>query len=121
MTNEEIKVMVTTLISEMTEYLDFFEDDNSTDIYSPEDINKCEAIINTYLSYLFTEKRTNEEIIAQVEITVKELNALNEKCKYSLIETEQREQLCTIIIEAARLCNYQFPDDEDITFEWRNW
>ena len=122
MTIEEIEITKQTLTSSMKDYINIFKEDNREEPYSPADANKCGVILDTYLSYLFSTKRTNKEILSQVEIVVKELNKLNEKCNYCMIETEEREQLCTIIIDAARLCGYQFPiDDDDITFEWREW
>ena len=122
MTIDEINIKKQALVSNMKNYIDIFIEDGEEEPYSPSDAEECGLIIDNYIAYLFAQKRTDEEIIAQVETTVKELNMLNEKCDHSLIETDEREQLCAIIIEAARLCDYQFPiDDDDITFEWRDW
>lgn len=55
-----------------------------------------------------------------VKKTVLALNALNEKCEYELIETEQREDIAEIIILAGYLKGFNDRDD-DITEEWREW
>lgn len=122
MTKDEIYQVKQSLVSGMKSYIEIFTEENTPEPYSYADADRCGGIIDDYLAYLFTSKRSNDEILSQVEVTVKALNKLNEKCGYSLIETDERENLCSIIIEAARLCGYQFPDDDDdITYEWRDW
>jgi hypothetical protein len=55
-----------------------------------------------------------------VKSTVLKLNALNEKCDLSLIETNEREQITEIIILASHKMKYNSLN-EDITEEWREW
>ncbi|WP_167356145.1 hypothetical protein [Chryseobacterium jejuense] len=55
-----------------------------------------------------------------VKSTVLKLNNLNEKCDYSLIETNEREQIAEIIILAGYEMGYN-ASDEDGTEEWREW
>ena len=118
----ELKEAVQELMSATKGYIEIATEDGDSAPYAVADAERCSAILEEYLSYLFVGERTNAEIIAQVEITVKALNELNSKCGCSLIETDERERICEIIIEAAKACGYQVPDeDDDITFEWRDW
>ena len=55
-----------------------------------------------------------------VKTAVVKLNKLNDRCDGSLIETDQREQLCELIITAARGAGLS-SDKYDITEEWREW
>lgn len=52
--------------------------------------------------------------------TIIELNNLNEKCDCGLIETDQREDICTLIQEVATLAGIPETAD-DITEEWREF
>lgn len=123
MTVEELKSARFALVSGMKDYLaDIDEDDEDESSCGPADAEKCGELLAVYLEYLFSGERTDNEILAQVKKTVLALNELNEKCDFELIETDEREQICEIIIEAARECGYQFTDgEEDITGEWRDW
>jgi hypothetical protein len=90
--------------------------------YSQEHIDRCDEILTTFLSELeqVSESDANAEIMEAVKQAVLELNAVNEECEGSLIETDQREQLCEIIISAAREAGL-VSDERDITEEWRDW
>jgi hypothetical protein len=57
--------------------------------------------------------------MAATERAVPALNELNDRCDGCLIETDQREQLCDILIAAAK--NAGLDSDEDITQAWREW
>jgi hypothetical protein len=48
-----------------------------------------------------------------------DLNGLNEQGEFSLIETDQREALCQLILTAATRAGLD--TDEDVTEEWREW
>lgn len=90
--------------------------------YIQEDIDECGVILDKYIDKLISisEPRSNEQILLCVEKVVKDLNSLNEKCDYSIIETDQREDLVLYIINAASLAGL-VTEDEDITEEWREW
>jgi len=87
--------------------------------YGQKDVRRCAAIITRYL-----EQMDRSAAVAQgmevVKAAILELNALNEKCDGQLIETEEREQIATIIINASARKGYNTPD-EDITEPWREW
>ncbi len=86
-------------------------------------ISKCKRIILKYLKQLNSLKNiSNESILSLVKIVVLNLNKLNEKTEYCLIETEARESIWEIIQFSAidqglKLDNEQ----EDITEQWREW
>lgn len=114
------------LIESMVNYMTLDEEEefeaDDFDSYTQDDINTCEEIIDDYLKSVLSGDLSNAEILKHVETTIVKLNKLNEKCDHQLIETGQREDICEIIIEAARLAGFVFSqDDEDITYEWREW
>lgn len=110
------------LLDGMTSYMNLGIEDGSFEAYSQEDIDACGEIINSFLQAVLKEGIQDSEVLSHVEIAVKKLNQLNKRCDYQLIETDQREDICKIIIEAARQVGYTFPpNDDDITYEWREW
>ncbi len=64
-------------------------------------------------------KLPHDQILAAAKQAVLNLNALNKECGGRLIETDQREDLCELILVAAKLAGLE--SDEDITEEWREW
>ena len=50
---------------------------------------------------------------------VLELNVLNDKCGEGLIETDQREAICQLLLVSAQ--DAGVGTDDDITEEWRRW
>ncbi len=88
--------------------------------YTQVHVDRCTGIVDACLSALAVQPRLPEaEIRAEVERTIRELNRLNAECDGSLIETDQREGLCELILRAAR--DAGLPTQEDITLEWRDW
>lgn len=98
----------------MTEYMDF-----SDPSYTEKDIEKCESILTNFIQNI--DKTSNrEEGLKVVQSVVFQLNELNKKCDFDLIETNEREQITEIIIEAGYLKGYNLLT-EDVTEEWREW
>lgn len=87
--------------------------------YSEKDIDECISILSDYSKKMFKTHSKGEAVIL-VKETVLKLNALNHKCGDSLIETDEREQICYIMIFAGHKMNYNSMDD-DITEEGREW
>lgn len=58
--------------------------------------------------------------LALVRDAVLALNVLNEQCGGELIETDQREDLCEVLLRAGALRGFHYADD-DVTEEWRDW
>lgn len=90
--------------------------------YTQKHINRCEKLLDDYLASLTTIPATGQQdyILNAVKTIVLELNKLNADCDHSLIETGEREQLCEIIIAAAQHAGIEI-DEDDITYEWREW
>ncbi|MRX41529.1 hypothetical protein GJU43_19775 [Flavobacterium sp. LC2016-23] len=87
--------------------------------YTKSDVEKCMSLIDNFLNEI--SKSDSKEVgLLSAKKVVLELNELNEKCEYELIETEQREQIADIIILAGHLKGYN-GRNEDITEEWREW
>jgi hypothetical protein len=89
--------------------------------YTQHGVDRCGAILDTFLASLAgLDAPPNEaQVMEAVKKAVLALNALNEQCGGGLIETDQREQICELIIGAAN--NAGLKTEEDITEEWREW
>lgn len=88
--------------------------------YTDRDILQCNEILEAYLASLGgAERKTRKFIEDAVKNIVLKLNELNQKCEGSIIETDQREDICQIILVAARRAGLE--TEEDITEEWREW
>ncbi len=87
--------------------------------YSQKDIDDCIILLSDCTISIF-KTHSKEEAMSIVKSTVLKLNALNDRCDGSLIETNEREQIAEIIILAGHKMKYN-SIDEDITEEWREW
>lgn len=136
--NEDIRTLQRDLIEGMTSYMSGSDDDDDGDDddsdggsseesafdagYSQEHIDQCAEILEAYydeLSQAGGDDR-DAEIMEAVKTAVTQLNALNDETEGNLIETDQREQLCEIIIAAAQEAGLPV-EGQDITEEWREW
>jgi hypothetical protein len=120
--NPDIALTRQRVLDGMSSYMK--DDDNQPNpdaLYTQADVERCGAIIDAYIAALgaLPQPATPEAILEATEQTVIALNELNEACNHSLIETDQREDLCHIIILAARDAGME--GDDDITEEWRDW
>lgn len=86
--------------------------------YSEADVEECARIVDSYLQEM-SGTRDRAAILKSIERTVLRLNDLNSRCGGCLIETGQREDLCEIILVAARQAGSG--TDEDLTEAWREW
>ncbi len=89
--------------------------------YSQEHVDRCSKIVDTYLDAVGAMRETgaDPEILSEAKKAVTSLNNLNEVCGGSLIETDQREQICRLMITAAKYAGLTL--DGDFTEEWREW
>ena len=94
---------------------DFIEDEEDPD-YNQKDVKECEVLLNKFINDVRNE---HQSAINAVKNLVLELNKLNEKCNYCLIETDQREQICELIFSVLEQNNVSY--EGDITEEWREW
>lgn len=90
--------------------------------YSVQQIDECEGIIDRFLETMSAAAERGDTAAAHgaVKDAVLGLNALNARCGHSLIETDQREGLCELILGAAMVAGL-CAEGEDITEEWREW
>lgn len=112
--NAEIKKTYESLSIGMTDFIQFGETE-----YTKSDVEKCMSLIDNFLNEISKSDSKDVGILSTKKVVL-ELNELNEKCGYELIETEQREQIADIIILAGHLKGYN-GRNEDITEEWREW
>ena len=95
-------------------------DDNFDCGYTSDDVDRCSSIIDAYLNDVAAKKGAAEsEILIAIKTAVLQLNDLNDKCGGGLIETDQREDLCEILLVAAQ--QNGLTTTEDVTEEWREW
>ena len=90
--------------------------------YSEDDVEVCARILDEYLSSVLVPSIRGDSsgIMSAVEVAVLALNELNERCDGGLIETEQREGICALIIGAAAEAGL-VSAAYDITEAWRAW
>lgn len=86
--------------------------------YPLEKVDECGRIIDDFLAAM-ARARGEAAILAEVEKTVLALNTLNDECDGALIETDQREELCELIEDAANAAGLE--TNGDITERWREW
>lgn len=112
--DKEIDALITKVKKSMEDYM---KDSNPS--YFQRDIDHCVTLLSNYKISIL-KIHSQEEAMPVVKPTVLELNALNERCDLSLIETNEREQISEIIILASHKMKYN-SIEEDITEEWREW
>lgn len=116
----EIDDLKLDLLEGMREYRESIIADGEQADYSDADVNKCGTILDNLLAQLqattYGDKNAVKRIIEQAVLA---LNYLNNNCSQSLIETDQREQICEVIMQAAAAAGVG--DGEDLTEEWREW
>lgn len=88
--------------------------------YTTEDVDHCSSIVDAYLHDVAAANSASEsDILLLVKDVVLKINELNANCGHGLIETDQREDLCEIILVAAQQNGLTTTDD--VTEEWREW
>jgi hypothetical protein len=87
--------------------------------YAESDVRECENILMGHLQAVES-AADRAEALRHVHDTVLRLNELNSRCGGELIETDQREDICALIIRAGSLRGFN-AEDEDVTEQWRDW
>lgn len=120
MKTEQLNELKDSVLRGMREYMEDVVTDGEDPDYSESDIEKCDSILTDFLEKIRSADHVNAEfVMGSVKEAVLALNLLNESCEHSLIETDQREQICDLIIQAA--VGVGVGTGEDITEEWRDW
>lgn len=112
--DKEIDNLINKLKKSMEDYMK-----EANPSYSQKDVDECAFLLSDYTINIF-KTHSKEEAMPIVKSTILKLNTLNNRCKGSLIETGEREQIAEIIILAGHKMKYNSMD-EDITEEWREW
>jgi len=94
--------------------------------YSKENCKAAKHIMDTLLSDLIAlgEGATENSKIRNFQVAVESLNSLNDKADGSLIETDEREELCelfNLIAVKAGIDPSNYGDGEGPASEWRDW
>ena len=97
--------------------IDYIKTGNAN--YNEKDVRKCISIIDKFLIDIKNSK-SKEDGLLIVKNTVLQLNNINKKTNFSLIETMERENIAEIINLAGYEKGYN-SKDEDITEQWREW
>ena len=97
--------------------IDYIKTGNAN--YNEKDVRKCISIIDKFLIDIKNSK-SKEDGLLIVKNTVLQLNNINKKTNFSLIETMERENIAEIINLAGYEKGYN-AKDEDITEQWREW
>ena len=97
--------------------IDYIKTGNAN--YNEKDVKKCISIIDKFLIDIKNSK-SKEDGLLIVKNTFLQLNNINKKTNFSLIETMERENIAEIINLAGYEKGYN-AKDEDITEQWREW
>lgn len=106
------------LIASLKKDMEDFMNMNNT-AYFQNDVDKCISVLS-HCTLDVAKAKSKDETMNVVKTSILELNNLNKKCEYSLIETNEREKIVEIIMTAVSEAGYG-SIDEDITEEWREW
>jgi hypothetical protein len=98
--------------------LDFIEGEDEPD-YTSDDVTACITLLLEFMSTMASEIQTIDSSKNHIRDLVLSLNELNEDCDQSLIETDQREEICEFIQKVVSTANVGL--DGDVTEEWRDW
>lgn len=119
MDSKPINDLKVQLLEGMRGFMEAVAADGIEPDYTEADIAECEVILDAYLAKVRTAREGDVVfVMAAVKEAVVALNELSERCE-SLIETEQRELIAELIIQAAAAVGVG--DGEDLTEEWRQW
>jgi hypothetical protein len=108
------------ILDGMRSYREDLAQDGADAGYSDGEIDECERIIDRFLDAIVAAQGDRVAGRAAIKQAVLALNALNARCGYNLIETDQREGLCELILGAAAQAG-AVQGEEDITEQWREW
>ncbi len=112
--NKSIKEISKNLKNGMIDYLKYADNE-----YTKEDVDECMKLIENFVDKI-TKSKSKIEGLKLVDKVVIQLNELNNKCGGRLIETDQREDICQIIINAGFQKGYN-SKNEDTTEKLRDW
>ncbi|MBP3666320.1 MAG: hypothetical protein J6K29_04635 [Clostridia bacterium] len=95
--------------------------------YNETHIQKCADLLDGFAAELAAldapvGAKRDKKIMAAVKKLVLALNKLNEKTDYEMLETDERDNICVLIRDAAVQAGLtEIPEDDDVTGEWREF
>ncbi|SDY48989.1 hypothetical protein SAMN04487939_102375 [Lysobacter sp. yr284] len=118
------------ILDGMRSYMEDLAQDGADAGYGAAEIDECERVIDAFLAALRNAVVDGERVPspaqldrtarAAVEQAVRALNTLNARCRYNLIETDQREGLCELVRSALAGIG-ALRGQDDPTEPWREW
>jgi hypothetical protein len=108
------------ILDGMRSYKEDLAQDGADAGYGDGEIDECERIIDRFLDAMIAAQSDRATARAAIKQAVLALNALNARCGYNLIETDQRDGLCELILGAAAQAG-AVQREEDVTEQWREW
>lgn len=123
MTNEKLLNIRHRLLDGIIDFMSPDDEESDPDFdcgYTQADVNAFLRIIDVYLVRVANIKDADQaEILGTIQDAIEQLNRLNNSCNGSLIETDQREDLCELLLVAGKLAGLE--TDHDVTVQWREW
>lgn len=94
--------------------------------YTEENCAAAKRILDTLLSDLVSlgEEAREEDKMQKFQVAIEALNTLDDKTDNSLIESDERDELCElfcVVAEKAGINPSKYGDGEGPASEWRNW
>lgn len=119
--NTEINALKQQTLDSMLRYMEYFIEDEETPPYTEADVEECNRLLTAFINdaETSTHKKDTDWITERVKTLVLALNEFNEAHDCSIIETDQREDLCALIDAVMQAAGHDV--NEDITEEWREW
>jgi hypothetical protein len=118
---EDLNELKNDLLDDMRAYMEDVQADGDDPGYDDADIAECDAILAGFIARASQlEEGDRAGVMSAVKETVLALNALSERCE-SLIETDQREDICELIDRAGAALGVGSGEGEDLAGEWREW
>ncbi len=108
------------ILDGMRSYMEDLAQDGADAGYRERDIDDCERIIDRFLDAAQAASGAPARVQTALRQAVLALNALNVRCGHTLIETEQRESLCELLLGAAEAAGLDC-QGRDPTEAWRDW
>ena len=108
------------VLVDMREYVAEQGEDNAG--YALDDVAAVGVVLEGFQSAwnALVDQPSREGLDAALSVAIEQLNGLNDRCDFCLIETHQRELLAAYFNQAAQALGLATPA-EDVTEELRDW
>jgi hypothetical protein len=86
--------------------------------YTDEDVERCRDILSAHASEM-EEAVDKEAALRLITKTIRSLNSLHEACGHSLIETSERDAICSYLSKTLELRGFGAATEDDLRA--RDW